>query len=98
MKREDLRKLGLTDEQVDQVMSMNGEDVNASKAIVAQRDETIRTLTTERDGLKEQVAAPGQGYCRHQENGWRQFCPDAAAFRTANEVQRRYCQAPEEPR
>lgn len=57
MKREDLRKLGLTDEQVDQVMSMNGEDVNAGKAIVAQRDETIRTLTTERDGLKEQVAA-----------------------------------------
>ena len=57
MKREDLRKLGLTDEQVDQVMSMNGDDVNAQKAIVAQRDETITALTTERDGLKEQVTA-----------------------------------------
>lgn len=55
MKREDLRKLGLSDEQVDQVMSMNGEDVNAQKAIVAQRDETIKAITTERDGLQTQV-------------------------------------------
>ncbi len=57
MKREDLRKIGLTDEQVDQVMAINGDDVNASKAIIAQRDEQIKTLTTERDGLKDQVAA-----------------------------------------
>ena len=57
MKREDLRKLGLTDEQVDQIMAMNGDDVNAQRAIVAQRDESIKALTTERDGLKEQVTA-----------------------------------------
>ena len=57
MKREDLRKIGLTDEQVDQVMAINGDEVNASKAIIAQRDEQIKTLTTERDGLKDQVAA-----------------------------------------
>lgn len=56
MKREELRALGLTDEQVDKIMSMNGDDVNAQKAIVAARDQTITTLTQERDGLKTQVA------------------------------------------
>ena len=52
MKREELRALGLTDEQVDKIMSMNGDDVNAQKAIEAARDQTITTLTQERDGLK----------------------------------------------
>ena len=56
MKREELRALGLTDEQVDKVMAMNGDDVNAQKAIVAARDQTITALTQERDGLKTQVA------------------------------------------
>lgn len=56
MKREELKKLGLTDEQIDYVMDENGKDVNAQKAIVEQKDQEITNLTTERDGLKTQVA------------------------------------------
>lgn len=56
MKREELKKQGLTDEQIDYVMTENGKDVNAQKAIVEQKDQQITALTTERDGLKTQVA------------------------------------------
>jgi len=51
MKRDDLRDLGLTDGQVDKVMKLNGQDVQAGK----QAQEQIETLTAERDGLKEQL-------------------------------------------
>lgn len=56
MKREELKNLGLTDEQIKFVMDENGKDINAQKAIIEQRDQTITALTTERDGLKTQVA------------------------------------------
>lgn len=56
MKREELRKLGLTDEQIDSVMNIHGDDMNAQKATINHLNEQISTLTTERDGLKTQVS------------------------------------------
>lgn len=56
MKREELKKLGLTDEQIDAIMDEHGKEINAQKAIVEQKDQQITALTTERDGLKTQVA------------------------------------------
>lgn len=56
MKREELKNLGLTDEQIKFVMDENGKDINAQKAITEQKDQQIAALTTERDGLKTQVA------------------------------------------
>ena len=56
MKRDELKALGLTDEQVDKVMGIHGTDEAAHKAVLQARDEQITTLTTERDGLKTQVA------------------------------------------
>lgn len=55
MKRDALEAQGLSKEQIDAVMAMNGEDVNALKATIAEKDQTIASLTTERDGLKTQV-------------------------------------------
>jgi len=57
MKRDELKKLGLTDEQIDKVMDLNGNDINGLKADLIARDQTITALTTERDGLKDQVTA-----------------------------------------
>ncbi|MDD3212781.1 MAG: phage scaffolding protein [Eubacteriales bacterium] len=56
MKREELEKLGLTKEQIDSVMAINGTDVEANKKTLATKDEQIAALTTERDGLKTQVS------------------------------------------
>lgn len=56
MKREELEALGLTKEQIDSVMTINGNDQNSLKAQITQKDQTITALTTERDGLKVQVA------------------------------------------
>ena len=44
MKREELTKLGLTDEQVDSVMKMNGDDINREKAKFADYDEIKQQL------------------------------------------------------
>lgn len=76
MKREDLRKLGLTDEQVDQVMSMNGEDVNASKAIVAQRDENHQD-THHRARRPERAGRPRgiKDNADIKKNGWPTILP-----------------------
>lgn len=49
MKREELKGLGLSDEQVDKVMGIHGTDVNELKGQVSQ-------LTTERDGLKQRAS------------------------------------------
>lgn len=49
MKREELKGLGLSDEQVDKVMGIHGTDVNELKGQVSQ-------LTTERDTLKQRAA------------------------------------------
>lgn len=48
MKREELQKLGLSDEQVDSVMAMHGTDIQSLKGQVS-------TLETERDNYKTQV-------------------------------------------
>lgn len=48
MKREELKGLGLSDEQVDKVMGIHGTDVNDLKGQVSQ-------LTTERDTLKQRA-------------------------------------------
>lgn len=49
MKTEELKGLGLTDEQIKSVMALHGTDVNALKGQVGQ-------LTTERDGLKQRAS------------------------------------------
>lgn len=49
MKREELKGLGLSDEQVDKVMGIHGADVNDLKGQVSQ-------LTTERDALKQRAS------------------------------------------
>jgi DNA repair exonuclease SbcCD ATPase subunit len=48
MKREDLEKLELSAEQIDQIMALHGKGVEKAKADLA-------ALTTERDGLKKQL-------------------------------------------
>lgn len=48
MKREDLEKLGLNAEQINQIMVLHGKDVEKTKADLA-------ALTAERDGLKKQL-------------------------------------------
>ena len=56
MKREELEKLGLTKEQIDGVMAINGTDVEVGKKTLTAKEEQIAALTTERDGLKTQVS------------------------------------------
>ena len=48
MKTEDLKALGLNDDQVQRVFAMNGEELNSLKASVA-------TLTAERDAARQQL-------------------------------------------
>ena len=50
MKREDIKAAvpGITDEQLDKIMNLHGEDITAQK-------NTITTLTADRDGLKTQL-------------------------------------------
>ena len=45
MKREDLKNLGLTDEQIEKVMAEHGKDITSLQ-------EKVNGLTNERDGLK----------------------------------------------
>ncbi len=53
MKTEDLKALGLNDDQVQKVFAMNGTDMNDLKQQVA-------TLTTERDAARTQLAEADQ--------------------------------------
>lgn len=48
MKRDQLKKLGLNDDQIEKVMDLNGKDINSTK-------ENIATLTTENESLKGQI-------------------------------------------
>ena len=50
MKREELTALGVSDEILDQIMTMHGKDVERQK-------QTITALTAERDGLQQQLTA-----------------------------------------
>ena len=49
MKTEDLKALGLTDEQEQRVFAMNGEEMNGLKA-------NVDTLKAERDAARTQLA------------------------------------------
>ena len=48
MKREFLKKMELTDEQIDAIMAENGKDVNGLR-------EQVNSLTSEKDGLQSQL-------------------------------------------
>lgn len=58
MKREFLKATipGITDEQLDSIMNEHGKDINTLRSTITTHEATIQTLTTERDGLKGQVA------------------------------------------
>ena len=56
MKREELTAAGLTDEQVDKVMKLNGDDINREKAKYSDYDDTKKQLekaTAPIDGMKD---------------------------------------------
>jgi len=57
MKREFLRKTveGITDEQIDAILDEYGERVKESTQKAATLEEQLKAITTERDGLKEQI-------------------------------------------
>ena len=52
MKREDLKALGLSDEHIDKIMALNGQDIEKQKG-------SLVTLQTEADGLKKQLEEAG---------------------------------------
>ena len=69
MKTEDLKALGLNDDQVQRVFAMNGEELNSLKASVA-------TLTAERDTARTNLADANkklEGY----DPDWKQKAADA---------------------
>ncbi len=69
MKTEDLKALGLTDEQVQRVFAMNGEEMNGLKA-------NVDTLKAERDAARTQLADANkklEGY----DPDWKQKAADA---------------------
>lgn len=67
MKREELKKLALTDEQIDKVMGIHGADVEAMKAKtdelgktneslksqIAERDKDLKTLKKQKGDIEE---------------------------------------------
>ena len=63
MKRDDLTALGLTDEQIDSVMKLNGNDINREKAKYADYDELKQQLekaNTAIDGMKDYDAVKAE--------------------------------------
>ncbi|WP_242510424.1 phage scaffolding protein, partial [Ligilactobacillus salivarius] len=61
MKREDLKNLGLTDEQIEKVMAEHGKDITSLQ-------EKVNGLTNERDGLKSQLDERDQQLADLQKN------------------------------
>ena len=61
MKREDLKNLGLTDEQIEKVMAEHGKDITSLQ-------EKVNGLTNERDGLKSQLDERDQQLVDLQKN------------------------------
>lgn len=55
MKREELKALSLTDEQIDKIMKINGDDVNSLKADIQSKDSKIEELSGNINGLNTQV-------------------------------------------
>ena len=56
MKREFLKELGIADDVLDKIMVENGKDIESLKTQVEKDKNAISALTTERDGLKTQLA------------------------------------------
>ena len=56
MKREFLKELGIADDVLDKIMAENGKDIEGLKTQVEKDKNAISALTTERDGLKTQLA------------------------------------------
>src|SRR5699024_10311994 len=61
MKREDLKNLGLTDEQIEKAMAEHGKDITSLQ-------EKVNGLTNERDGLKSQLDERDQQLVDLQKN------------------------------
>ncbi len=63
MKTKDLKELGLTDDQIDAVMKINGQDVNNARngalEEAKEKDSKIATLETENNKLKEEAKQYG---------------------------------------
>lgn len=56
MKTEELTALGVPEELAPKILAINGKDIEHAKAAVTTaKDKEIATLTTERDGLQEQL-------------------------------------------
>lgn len=56
MKREDLKKLGLTDEQIESIMAEHGKDIETLKASLSAKEQELAAKTTEAEGYKQQIA------------------------------------------
>lgn len=61
MKRDELKAFGLTDEQIEQVMSLHGRDTNASKAALDEQKGKVSALTTQLETLKNDLTAAQAG-------------------------------------
>lgn len=59
MKRDFLKQQipGITDEQINTILNENGNDLSELRRTISTNEETIKALTTERDGYKDQVAS-----------------------------------------
>lgn len=55
MKREELRELGLTEEQVDKVMASHGKAIEAQKTAVGEKEQAIKSKEAEIAKLTEQL-------------------------------------------
>lgn len=56
MKTAEIVALGITEEVAQQILAINGKDIeNAKATVTAAKDKEIATLTTERDGLQSQL-------------------------------------------
>ena len=56
MKREELKALGLTDEQITAVLDKSGAELAAVRGQLSAKEQEVTALTTERDGLNTQVS------------------------------------------
>lgn len=55
MKREFLKELGLTDEQIDKIMAENGKDIENAKGDLAEKETELETKTKEVESLQGQL-------------------------------------------
>lgn len=55
MKREFLKELGLTDEQIDKIMAENGKDIEKAKGDIAKLENDLSTKETEIETIKGQL-------------------------------------------